>query len=244
MFWWESVQWWLHNCPAVSCCTQQCHRWFKIAALIVSQRFFRWILALINHGVKTNFEHSRVPEHYAAFVKILRKRWRLGSKFEITTNLVRLWLGFGKWWNLPDLRQVVEVLLLTVGKCSCTLDFGDAVAGVMDLKESSCVALRAQLVLSWGSVVVCWDEGSCCKGESGGDVATWASAGAKSGVAVVGGWCWWLWCTRGGVHQEMAGAKFAVARICAWHLYFGFIGKSESKAEERTDEHSHRENVG
>ena len=63
----------------------------------------------------------------------------MGSKVEVVTNLVRLWLGFDKWSKLVELRRAVEVLLLTVGTCSSSFDFNDVVAGLMDMKKGASV---------------------------------------------------------------------------------------------------------
>ena len=78
----------------------------------------------------------------------LKTRWGVRSEYEIVTNLNWSWLGFDKWRKFPELRRVVEMLPLTVGKCSYTFDVSDVVAKVMDLNESSSVLY---CVRSWCS---------------------------------------------------------------------------------------------
>ena len=151
----------------------------------LTEDVFRWTSTLVNHGVLTEFESRRVPEQYAAGVKILWKRCGAGSKVEIVTILVRLWLGFDKWRNFPDLLQVVEVLLLTIGRGSYTFDCSDTVAGVMNMNESSSVL---HCVRSWFS-----HEGRSSCAETTATVVRASQeamfAGAKSIVDVVGGVC-------------------------------------------------------
>ena len=108
---------------------------------------------LVGHGVLTDFESRKMLGQYFAVVRILRKRWGVGSKVETITVLMPLWLGLDKWSYFPELWRKLEVPLLTVGKFSYTLDSSDGVAEVMDLElEFLGVTLRAQLALSSGSI--------------------------------------------------------------------------------------------
>ena len=103
------------------------------------------------------------------------------------------------------------------------------------------VTIRAQLIISRGSVSLYRNDCSGGEGDPGNNVIAWTFAGAKLDVSVFGDVCRQLWGTRGGVGQRMAGSWVSFACMCAWYLYLWSIGKS---SEERAKEGSDGEEVG
>ena len=113
-----------------------------------TEDIFRWAATLVDHGFITEFNLRKVPDQYAAVMKILRTQWGMGSNVEFMTKMVRLWLGFDKRSRFAEFRCVADVLMFTVGNCSYAIDFNDVVAESIDLEESSS---RLSCVRSWSS---------------------------------------------------------------------------------------------